>query len=132
MAVIFDLDDTLADITHRVQNPIKDWEVFFSKADKDSPKKNVIDLCNKLYENNYLVILTGRPERYRKLTEDWLSKYGVNYNELIMRSDNDRRKDFLYKEEKLKKFPKVLAVFDNSQTIGIMCKKNGYQFYLII
>ena len=41
-----------------------------------------------------VVVLTGRPEKYRPQSERWLKKQGVKYVQLLMRRSGDQRPDF--------------------------------------
>ena len=73
--VLCDIDGTVANNDHR-QNVLKafdDWDEFFLLKD-DEPIQVIIEMVkHKVEFNNHLIFLTGRPEKYRKMTEDWLS-----------------------------------------------------------
>lgn len=86
--VIFDIDGTLADASHRLHfilnpNPEnyefkKDWDSFLSdeQVAKDAPIPQTWALLGSMLENprDYRVIfITGRPERTRQMTYDWLT-----------------------------------------------------------
>ncbi|MDZ7672564.1 MAG: hypothetical protein U5K53_07020 [Halanaerobiales bacterium] len=50
------------------------------------PNKGVKDVLEDLKKNDFTIILiTAREEKYRKITEDWLDKYGIVYDKLIHR-----------------------------------------------
>lgn len=88
--VIFDLDGTLCDITHRlhhVQNGNKDWDAFYAACDKDVPKDNIIEMLCCLEECHNIIISSGRSENTRIQTEKWLNDNGVKYNKMLMRPD---------------------------------------------
>ena len=67
-------------------------------------------------EGKEIVFLTGRPEKYRKLTDAWLEKYfDPNYT-LIMRKDGDVRNKSITKEEMLKlnvDLKEIYKVYEN-------------------
>lgn len=107
---IFDLDGTLADLTHRlhfVKGGAKDWGTFLH-ADyirKDAPIIGMISVCNALYNNDeHILILTGRNETTRHATQLWLSTHFVQYHKLLMRSEHDRRPDYEVKLELLQNY----------------------------
>ena len=76
--VICDIDGTIADNEHRQEllNSYKDWDKFFLAMKDDKPIMKVIDLIKqKQIEGKYISFITGRPERYREMTLDWLKEY---------------------------------------------------------
>ena len=93
LAFLVDVDGTLANLEHRLHfldRKPKDWENFYKKMDKDSPIHSVIKLVKEYANNGYtIIILTGRPERYRAITKQWLDKNGVPYDSLIMKPPVD-------------------------------------------
>lgn len=93
-AVIFDIDGTLA---HKCDRDIYDG----SKAIDDYLDQNVYKLLcmEKNYLGNKIIIMSGRDEKYREVTENWLLKNNINYDELFMRPENDTRPDDLVKFE---------------------------------
>jgi FMN phosphatase YigB (HAD superfamily) len=110
--VVFDIDGTLADTSHRLHHlyPFegmgvkKDWGSFFAAAKDDPPIQSTINI-NNLYSSSpnikVIALLTGRPDNTREDTETWLNKYNVKYDILIMRSSSDRRPDHIVKKELL-------------------------------
>ncbi len=134
-AVIFDVDGTLADCTHRlhfVQRQKKDWERFFAACAEDLPRQQIVRLAQELAKNNAILIASGRPERLRKATEAWLGKYDVPYEKIYLRGDSDRRADGTVKSEMLSLMHKhgfePWLVIDDRETavqgwrsLGLMC-----------
>jgi hypothetical protein len=47
------------------------------------------------------VAITGRNERYRPITVNWLLKHQVPIDTLWMRGDDDYRKDYILKQQLL-------------------------------
>jgi predicted kinase len=87
--VLCDIDGTLA---------------LFGKANpydrdfmQDEINKAVLALLHH-YDKD-VVLLSGRKEKFREQTEQWLKQHGVPFVQLYMRPDNDARKDVLIKEE---------------------------------
>lgn len=118
--VIYDIDNTLFDVRERYWRSLEDvgidplkgiekvrgvnrrrfWEIFLSNKylHLDKPSMKNIEEVNSKYDEGYIVIiLTGRPERLRKDTEEQLKKYGVKYHLLIMRPEGNREPDYIYK-----------------------------------
>ena len=132
-AVIFDIDGTLADCTHRrhfVEGKKKDFNKFYDAMDKDTKNTVICMLCNMYKINDWHVILcTGRPEKYRGMTETWLKSYGIFYNELMMRP-NDRRFDPDHEVKQtmlceILKTREVYAAVDDRQQVVDMWRRNG-------
>ncbi len=102
LIVLCDIDGTVANNSHR-QNLLQkfsDWDAFFSKMDSDKPIKKIINKLKVLKEEGKKIIfITGRPEKYRKLTQIWLNKYVLEDYSLIMRKDNDKRNKIEVKKE---------------------------------
>ena len=118
---IFDIDGTLSDCTHRLglidrrihpRAEDRDYNRFFDEVGGDAPIECMVNLCRALINNNEdVVFLTGRPERTRKATVDWLNKNGLavgiamtsskrdNISNLIMRPDDDNRPSEICKKD---------------------------------
>ncbi|QOV40380.1 hypothetical protein IM697_19410 [Streptomyces ferrugineus] len=91
---VFDLDNTLADTAHRqhfLERRPRDWDAFFAAAPQDPPIEEGIALVRESAEECEIRYLTGRPERCRRDTLDWLAAHGLPDGPVYMRRDNDRR-----------------------------------------
>lgn len=97
-ALIVDIDGTIADMTGK-RGPFE-WD----KVHLDEPRSFVIDVVNSLSNRHYVILLSGRDECCRELTEDWLKVNGVDYDELHMRPKDDMRKDTIVKLELFNKY----------------------------
>ena len=78
MDVIFDLDGTLADPTHRlhfVKTKPKNWPAFFAAADKDECVEPIAMMARGFALGNRVLICSGRPDNMRDMTETWLAKW---------------------------------------------------------
>ena len=106
--VICDIDGTLADITHRrhyVQQEPKDWTAFFEAAWEDRLRLDVeYKLCAHINAGREIILVSGRPDTYRLLTEEWLTAHRIKYTTLFMRRAHDHRPDTIVKEEILKAY----------------------------
>ncbi|MFF3457103.1 hypothetical protein ACFYXH_22850 [Streptomyces sp. NPDC002730] len=91
---VFDLDGTLADSGHRqhfLERKPRDWGAFFTAAPDDPPLAKGIELCLQAAEECEVRYLTGRPERCRRDTLDWLAAQGLPEGKVLMRRNDDRR-----------------------------------------
>ncbi|KOG34213.1 phosphatase domain-containing protein [Streptomyces resistomycificus] len=91
---VFDLDNTLADTAHRqrfLERKPRDWDAFFAAAPHDPPIAEGIALAKESARECEVVYLTGRPERCRRDTLDWLAAQGLPEGSVYMRRNDDRR-----------------------------------------
>lgn len=138
--VVFDLDGTLADGRHRLHLlPRKDyhltesWTEFNLAAVDDLPIQDNIALCNALYRQYYVVILTGRSDVAEQITRQWLTQNGVRYDALIMRKQADNRKDVQIKEEELRGLglKNILCCFDDLPHVAYHMRDLGLTCHLV-
>lgn len=121
--IIWDLDGTLSDGTHRLHllpktdpHLARSWDEFNGQAINDGSFINNIELLRSQYEAGFhIIILTGRNEVVRGDTEKWLARNNVPYHELKMRGYDDNRKDTSLKEEFLTDYGlgSILCCFDD-------------------
>lgn len=145
-AIIFDTDGTLSNNQHRqhyLTGDKKDWDGFYSEIDKDTPNEAVVDIAWLVFFgikmlnltgnpfSHEIVFCTGRPEKYRKATENWLASYlfpDLEYK-LFMRKDGDHRPDYIVKEEMISELKEnglyPYVVFDDRKQVVDMWRRNG-------
>ena len=115
--VIFDIDGTLADIServHHIKRKPKNWKAFNAGMAQDKAIRSMVRLCNILYAAGIDIILcSGRNERNRPETVEWLQKHGIHYHELLLRQDEDYRSDADVKRE-------ILEAYDNSKILFVV------------
>ena len=96
--VVVDMDGTIADASRReakfLRRKKKDWPGFFRDMENDPPIQEILARVHELAETHDIVILTGRPEKYRPQTESWLRRHKVTPVEVLMRRSGDSRPDF--------------------------------------
>lgn len=127
MIVIVDIDNTLSINKKRYELATKsdgsiDWDVLYDYDNviSDEPNYPMIEIINYLYKDYGVYILTGRPRAILNSTQDWLEKYGINYDVLLMRSEeNHYIKDVELKQKMYNDFVKdvVYCAFDDKQEI---------------
>jgi hypothetical protein len=123
MIIITDLDGTLARVAWRAFM-MSDWDAYWEASWQDKPNQPMIDLINMLSKSCRIVCITGRPERWRQLTNSWLMRYGVKVHELWMRPNDDRRPSPQLKIDLMKKMTEqvllseiIVAVDDRADVI---------------
>ncbi|WP_225095009.1 hypothetical protein [Streptomyces sp. CoH27] len=90
---VFDFDNTLADTAHRqhfLEERPRDWDGFFAAAPQDPPITDGIALAVESARACEVVYLTGRPERCRRDTLDWLAAHGLPEGRVFMRGNAGR------------------------------------------
>lgn len=134
---VFDIDGTLADATHRLHHilgkEVKDWDAWDAETHKDDPIIPVITIVQALWDQGYeIMLLTGRNERVREPTEQWLSDHNIHYHHLIMRPHGDHRDDTIVKLEKLydflEKYPEksVQTIFEDRRRLVVALREAGF------
>lgn len=129
--VIFDIDGTLADVSeriHHVRKKPKNWNAFFQGMAQDKAIHSMVRLCNVLFASGIQIILcSGRSEEHRDETVKWLAEKGVNYHDLLLRKDKDRRPDSTVKREMLAKIErsKILFVVEDRSRVVEMWRSEG-------
>lgn len=147
-AIIFDIDGTLADITHRlhfIKGEKKDYDGFYRAVKDDAPKKDIISLLHLIETSNFanwlrgceaeeemvkIFFCSGRPESTREDTLSWYHKHISQDNdpELCFRKNGDYRQDHIVKEEMLREIQKdydILFTVDDRQQVVDMWRRNG-------
>jgi hypothetical protein len=135
MDIIFDIDGTLADITHRrhhVMAKPKNWSAFQRAAHLDTPVETIAVIARQLggpFCANRVILCSGRGEQERPVTEAFLKKYQIPYVALYMRAEGDYRPDDIIKAELLARIradgydPKL--AFDDRDRVVAMWRANG-------
>ncbi|AEN13994.1 MULTISPECIES: nucleotidase [unclassified Streptomyces] len=129
---VFDLDGTLADAGHRqrfLEKGRRDWAAFFSAATDDPPLAEGVELALASAGECEVVYLTGRPERCRRDTLDWLESHGLPKGAVHMRRDDDRRPARHTKLEILERLAghrDVLFLVDDDEQVCDAAERSGF------
>jgi len=154
--IVCDLDGTLANCEHRVHHIQKvcgdglkrkpDWDAFYAGIKDDTVNAAVLNLLLTYIDARRIntrhpvsiIFCTGRPERCRKDTEEWLLKHispsSWDSYTLLMRKDGDFRADNIVKQEILNnriEKDKVLFVLDDRQQVVDMWRRNGLMCFQV-
>lgn len=142
---IWDLEGTLSDGRHRLNLLPKTeeahvttaWEAFNLASGADLPLSDNISLCNQLYRDGYrILILTGRSDVSKEITLKWLKMHNVQYHEIIMRSNDDHRKDIEFKGQildvLLNQYPfRIMGAFDDLEHVCKFIRGMGITCYQV-
>ena len=130
--VVFDIDGTLADLTHRrhhVEAKPKNWSAFFEGMADDKPHGHMIWLARCVFGRCQIILCSGRNEAHREVTLAWLKKHKVPFDDLFMRNDGDHRQDSIVKVELLEeirgKYGEPYIWFDDRQQVVDAIRKEG-------
>jgi hydroxymethylpyrimidine pyrophosphatase-like HAD family hydrolase len=129
--IIFDLDGTLCDITHRlhhIKGAKKDWDAFNSACTEDLARTAERAILLAMYDAGYkIVICTGRSENYRIKTENWLDNNGIKFHDLRMRKAGDYRSDYIVKAEMVsdQELEEVLFIVEDRERVVQMWRERG-------
>lgn len=133
--IIVDIDGTLADATHRKHlvdgSQKKDWAKFYDMCDQDEPHYDIIEIVGELGRNKEVYLVTGRVERVREKTEEWLDEFDVPYDYLLMRPDGDYTPDHVLKIQMATKAglspDNVSVVLDDRTSVVNAWREAGYR-----
>lgn len=152
MIYIFDIDGTLADISHRLHfigadkggwisstNTSKDWESFYKACVDDKPILETINIARALaIWGDTIVYSTGRSTDIFQETRTWLESHGLPYARIYMRPDGDHREDCVVKSELLDmimedyKYGGVIAgAFEDRQQVVDMYRARGIRVFQV-
>lgn len=124
-AYVFDIDGTLAKMHSRT--PFE-WD----KVKEDHVHEHVKEVLLGLAKNNKIIILSGRDSVCKELTKEWLEENGIPFDELLMRTEKDSRKDYIIKKELMLEVLEnyhVLAIFDDRPSVCRMWQEEGMNVF---
>jgi hypothetical protein len=133
MFVVFDLDGTIADISHRVHHVRghrPDWGAFFAACPDDRPKAPVIAALHAhRFAGHRVEIWSARSDVVRDATELWLRNNGVPPTLLAhMRAAGDNTPDTVLKRHwllQLHESERPDLVYDDRQRVVDMWRDEG-------
>jgi phosphoglycolate phosphatase-like HAD superfamily hydrolase len=129
---VFDIDGVLADVTHRlhhIRGRRRDWAGFFADAAEDPLLLEGHQRAVDAARDHALVYLSGRPERLRVVTQEWLERHGLPAGALMLRGDRDRRPARVLKPEVLARVAAegpIAFVVDDDKAVCDALRQRGY------
>lgn len=147
-AYIFDIDGTLADISHRLyfidraREGGPDWDGFFAACGGDAPIWPVIGLAQLLIEaGHHIIFLTGRSSAVMDPTTRWLRSVGLPGSPVVFRADGDHRPDTIVKRERLEQLMRahagtpeglvVLGIFEDRPSVCKVWREMGLPVFQV-
>jgi phosphoglycolate phosphatase-like HAD superfamily hydrolase len=137
MILLVDIDHTLSDARWRdpllLERPV-DWDRYHTLSIQDKPIKGVVAMVNSLgIAGWYIVALTARPNRWRKVTMEWMGNVGVRVDEILMRDTEDYRPSPEVKQELLQNYThrnvapdNAVIIIDDREDVALFFKALGY------
>ncbi|NUR08863.1 MAG: hypothetical protein HOQ22_06975 [Nocardioidaceae bacterium] len=132
MVAVVDIDGVVADVRHRLHHVTgrpKDWRAFFAGAAADPLLAEGEETVRRLAEVYDVVYLSGRPERLRTVTEQWLSDHGLPSGRLVLRPYDDYRPSSVLKVEVLEDIARdrtVVVLVDDDPRVLDNARKHGF------
>jgi len=103
--LVIDLDGTISDISKRAHlAQARMWDEFNEACDQDEMHPEIWQLLSHLKGKYQLMVLTGRPERYRERTMRWMLVNFLEVDWLLMKPDNDYSPTAQWKLKMLEEF----------------------------
>ncbi|HEU4543863.1 MAG TPA: hypothetical protein VFR23_22200 [Jiangellaceae bacterium] len=129
---VVDLDGVVADVRHRLHHleaDRKEWDAFFAGIRDDPVHPEGLAVANELAREHELVYLSGRPERTRADTEEWLDRHGAPAGTVLLRRDGDRRPARITKVGILHRLARerpVAVLVDDDPAVCRAARKAGF------
>ena len=86
--VVMDLDGCIANNDRRIIHA-PDWDKVYEDMGYDPLYPDMAYLWTRIQREVPIFIFTGRPEKMRKVTEDWLKYHQLEYAKIMMRPDKN-------------------------------------------
>lgn len=137
MFVVFDLDGTIADCTHRLHHirmpehahgewPEQDWDAFYAACHADPVIFPIQEVALAMIEACHRVeFWTGRSDQCRAETEAWLAANGFEGIPVRMRVGGDRTADHRLKAGWLTEYGKPDLIFEDRASVVAMWRSHG-------
>lgn len=91
--ILIDIDHTLSDAAWRdnlIGGP-GGWDEYHTQSNHDTPCDDIASLIGLLRSSENvglnIIGITARPEKWRVLTNTWLTRHDIGLDELLMRPD---------------------------------------------
>lgn len=132
--LIVDLDGTIADVRHRnnfVRTKPRNFDAFNAACVDDSPHLFVIETMRAFRSHGtFIAICSGRGSEVRQETIDWLAKYNVPYDALLLRPERNYEDDVELKLDMLTEVRSMgyepIGVIDDRVKVVNMWREQGF------
>src|ERR1700690_2047579 len=104
MIYIFDIDGTIANMSHRlhlIEQKPANWPAFFAACGDDEPIPDMFSLARIIADRHETILVTGRSDECREQTMAWIAKhkFPAPGRKIFMRKAGDHREDSIVKSE---------------------------------
>lgn len=127
-AIIVDIDGTLAHMDGR--SPY-DWE----RVGEDLLDENLGRIIHVLSGRFRVIVMSGRSEDCREITQEWLRDNHVKYDHLFMRPSRDNRPDTIIKYELFDEYVRgrfnITCVYDDRSSVVQLWRRMGLSCYQV-
>lgn len=139
-AVIFDVDSTLVDVSPLRELALasvesQDFDEYHRQSIYMKPIDWVVEAAHEAARAGFIIlVVTARQERYRDLTEYWLSLHDIHYDLLAMRVDGDIREDAVIKEvlyENLALRFDVVKAYEDRESVAALWRRKGLSVVMV-
>lgn len=129
-AIIVDLDGTLA------LNESGRSYYDYTRVDEDSVNYSVLEVVQAIHTTGAkVIIVSGRDSSCKELCELWLNVYGVPYDLIFLREENDKRKDDIVKKEiyerDIEPYFNIITVLDDRDSVVNMWRTLGLSCFQV-
>lgn len=142
MIYIFDLDGTVADLSHRlrfIKQAPKDWAAFYAACSDDEVIEEVAYFARLLHDCGHKVFfVTGRSDVCEERTQDWLRNNFIPFTSVYMRAEGDHRPDTIVKAELVddlmtdwREYGKPAGIFEDRQQVVDMYRAKGLRVFQV-
>jgi len=122
LCIVVDIDGTLA---HNSSG--RDW-YDYHRVGEDTVHGHIKSIL-KRYTDIYILLVSGRYDNCKEITENWLQEHDIPYSNIFMRKTGDNRCDTIVKqelfEEYIEPFFNVLFVLDDRDRVVRMWRELG-------
>ena len=130
---IYDLDGTISNDAWR-KGKLPDYDDYHAFLGYDA----IMNLrqIQASFEAGYdIVICTARPSKFHKATAEWLAKYNIEFDLMLMRKDDDKRSAVEVKFDQVRvlldKGYEIDAAFDDREDVCRMYAAQGIRAFLL-
>jgi predicted kinase len=119
--IVCDLDGTLA--------LFGDANPYDRDFTKDQVNEKVLEMLNRYKKDTGIFLVSGRMDKFKEQTKQWIEAHEIPYNQLFMRKTDDIRKDTIIKKEiyenEIKGKYNVLFILDDRNSVVEMWRQEG-------
>lgn len=91
--ILVDIDHVLSNAFHRDDMiGTTSWDEYHAASANDEVIEDIAALLSNVGGSYEIIAITARPEKWRRITQDWLVTQDINVDELLMRGNEDYRK----------------------------------------